>query len=149
MWLSSGEHHESSQSSEADSSKQMERPVCPRVPLFVFPSPFVCWFVYFWFPYNGEPLELRVWRGLDIIWWWQWMRGDTMGQDPPGVPQGPAQAGCQELLRGPDGTSLQHLTSALQLSPALTLSRLESHMELRSTSGTWSVSLCHFIRRSN
>lgn len=98
--------------------------------LSTFPLLF-CWFVYFWFPYNQEPLELRVRRDLDIIRRRQRMRGAAWARTPQACCRGPALAGCQEWLRGPSGTSLRHLTSALQLSPAMTLSRLKTHMELR------------------
>lgn len=54
-----------------------------------------------------------------------------MGQDPPGVLQGARSSRMPGMAQGPSGTSLQHLTRALQLSPALTPSRLEAHMELR------------------
>lgn len=78
------------------------------------------------------------------------MRGTAWDKTPQACCRGPDRAGCQEWLRGPSGTSLRHLTSALQLSPALTLSRLKARMELRQgrASGTWSITLCHIIRIS-
>lgn len=39
-------------SSKTDNSQQMEKPVQSTFPLLF------CWFVYFWFPYKREPLEL-------------------------------------------------------------------------------------------
>ena len=133
----------------------MEEPACipcrrhRRLSLSTFPLLF-CWFVYFRFLYNQEPLELRVRRDLDIIWRRQRMRGAAWDGTPQACCRGPAGAGCQEWLRGPSGTSLRHLTSASQLSPALTLSRLKTHMGLRQgrASGTWSITLCHIIRIS-
>lgn len=113
----------------------------PCSPVFVHLPLLFCWFVYFWFLYNQEPLWLRVQRDLDIIWQWQRMRGTAWDRTPQACCRGSAPVGCQEWLRGPSGTSLRHVTSALQLSPALTLSRLKTHMELRQekASGMWSI----------
>lgn len=150
VWLSVGEWNPS----KAQRLTAPNRWKSPSIPcslrsLSTFPLLF-CWFVYFWFLYNQEPLELRVSRDLDIIWRRQWMRGTAWDRTPQACCRGPARAGCQEWLRGPSGTSLRHLTSALQLSPALTLSRLKTDMELRHERalGTWSITLCHIIRIS-
>lgn len=150
VWLSVGEwNHSKAQRLTAPNRWRSPSVPCSPVSLSTFPLLF-CWFVYFWFLYNQEPLELRGWRGLDIIWRRQRMRGTAWDRTPQACCRGPAKAGCQEWLRGPSGTSLRHLTSALQLSPALTLSRLKTHMELRQerASGTWSITLCHIIRIS-
>lgn len=113
----------------------------PCNPVFVHLPLLFCWFVCFWFLYNQEPLWLRVRRDLDIIWQWQRMRETAWDRTPQACCRGSAPVGCQEWLRGPNGTSLRHVTSALQLSPALTLSRLKTHMELRQekASGMWSI----------
>lgn len=124
------------------------RSLCPPFP-FCFVDLFIFGFYTIASPHS-EPLELRVRRGLDIIRRRQRMRGTAWDRTPQACCRGPARAGCQEWLRGPSGTSLWHLTSALQLSLALTLSRLKTHMELRQekASGTWSITLCHIIRIS-
>lgn len=120
------------------------RSLCPP-----FPFCFVDLFIFGFYTIKSL-LSSRVWRDLDIIWRRQRMRGTAWDRTPQACCRGPARAGCQEWLRGPSGTSLRHLTSALQLSPALTLSRLKTHMELRQerASGTWSITLCHIIRIS-
>ncbi|KAJ4923255.1 hypothetical protein JOQ06_026360 [Pogonophryne albipinna] len=53
-----------------------------------------------------------------------------MGQDPPGVLQGAFWSGMPGMAQGSQRHEPRHLTSALQLSLALTLSRLETHMGL-------------------
>lgn len=89
MWLSVV-------SSKADSSEQMEQPVCATRPaLFVHLPLLFCWFVYFWFLYNQEPLERKVRRDPDIIRRWQRTRGTAWDRTPracssrmPGMAQG-------------------------------------------------------------
>lgn len=143
---------ESFQRPKADRSKQMEKPAMLPA-LFVCLSPFVLLICLFlvsiqsrarWAQSAEKPRHNTA-VSIDE-------RG-SMGQDPP--PQaccrGPTQAGCQEWLKGPSGTSLRHLTSALQLSPALTLSRLKTHIELRQhrASGTWSITLSFYKNITN
>lgn len=111
-----------------------------------FPFCFVDLFI-FGFHTKESLLSLEARRDLDIIRRRQWMRGTAWDRTPQACCRRPDWAGCQEWLRGPSGTSLRHLTSALQLSPALTLSRLEAHMELRGrASGTWSITLMSYCK---
>lgn len=68
---------------------------------------------------------------LDIIRWWQWMRGAARDGTPQACCRGPGPARCLEWLRGPSGTSPGHLTSALQLSLALTPSLFKAQTAAR------------------
>ncbi len=116
---------------------------------FVNLSPFVLLICLFLVSIQSRASWARVRRDLDIIWRWQQMRGTAWDWTPQACCRGPARAGCQEWLSGPSGTSLWHLTSALQLSPALTLSRLEIHIRQEGTMGMWSITFCHITRISS
>lgn len=117
----------------------MENSVCPMQPPFFC---FVDLFIFGFYTIKSLLSSACGW-GLDIIWQCQWMRGTAWDKTPQACCGEPAWAGCQEWLMGPSGTSLRHLTSALQLSQDLTLSRLKTHMELRlgRASGMWSITL--------
>lgn len=106
----------------ADRTKQMDKPVAPppAVASFFFLSCFVDLFIFAFYSIK-KPIELWVCGGLDIICWWQWTSAVPWDKRPS---ERAAGAECQEWLRGPSGTSLRHFTSALQLSSALTSSRL-------------------------